>query len=243
MTWTRYASILVLMLISTLWQNHTALAQTGTVNVSFRTHVYGVPCALDTTHYRTKRGQQFTLSAVKFYVGHLALEGTNQTRHILADHILVDANDSTTATVSLRDVPHGTYTGLTFMVGVDSIHNMGGPLDGALDPLNGMYWTWATGFIFVKVEGASPLSSQPKHHLEYHLGGFSHPHQNTRWVKLRFKRPLVVGTRDASVDVTFDVGTWLDACTIDFAKTPTVTDVRGAAPMMNMIPSAFRANR
>ena len=243
MTWTRYAGILVLVLLGTLWQSQAVQAQTRSVHVAFRTQVFGKPCSLDATRYQTKQGQPFTLSTVKYYVGHLTLEGANQTRHILTDHVLIDAEDSPSGRVALLDVPDGTYTGLTFMVGVDSIHNTGGPLEGALDPLNGMYWTWATGFIFVKVEGVSPISAQPKHRLEYHLGGFSHPHQNTRWVTLRFKRPLVIGAQDASVDITFDVGTWLDACGIDFATTPTVTDVRAAAPLMNKIPSAFRANR
>lgn len=231
------------MVLGLLAAEQPAIAQGRSVRLSITTVVHGKPCTVGTGQYVNRLGQPFTLTAVKYYLGHITLERTDRTRHILADHVLVDAEDSTSGTVSLLDVPMGTYSGLTFMVGVDSIHNTGGPLEGALDPLNGMYWTWATGFIFVKVEGSSPSSNQPKNMIEYHLGGFAHPRQNTRWVTLRFQRPLVVGPRDVSVGVTFDVGLWLDACRINFASTPTVTDVRAAAPMMNMIPSAFRANR
>ncbi len=241
--WIRHITLLGCVVLGILGPAQLASAQARSVRLNFTTAVHGKPCALGTAQYASRLGQQFTLSAVKYYLGHITLERIDKARYILADHVLIDAEDSASGNVTLHDVPNGTYTGLTFMVGVDSIHNTGGPLEGALDPLNGMYWTWATGFIFVKVEGTSPSSKQPKNMIEYHLGGFAHPHQNTRWVTLRFARPLVVGPRDVSVGVTFDVGLWLDACRINFASTPIVTDVRAAAPMMNMIPSAFRANR
>lgn len=241
--WTRHITVGFCVLLGVLAVGQPAQGQGRSVNLAFRTSVYGKPCALDTTSYVSSRGQRFTLSTVKYYIGHVTLEGRTGTRHILADHVLIDAEDSTSGLIALRDIPEGTYTRLTFMVGVDSIHNTGGPLEGVLDPLNGMYWTWATGFIFVKVEGASPSSQHPKNRLEYHLGGFAHPHQNTRWVTLEFKRPLVMTTHDIAVDVMFDVGAWLDASGVDVAKQPTVTDVRSAAPLMNSISSAFRANR
>lgn len=240
--WTRHITTGICALLGVLTLGLPAQGQGRDVNLAFRTAVHGKPFALNGSIYTTSRGQRFTLSTVMLYVGHITLEERSGTRHMLTDHVLIDAEDSTSGLLELRNVPEGVYPSLSFMVGVDSIHNTGGPLEGALDPLKGMYWTWATGFIFVKVEGTSPSSQQPRNQIEYHLGGFAHPYQNSRWVTLQFKRPLVV-PEDVAVDVMFDVGVWLDACGVDFATQPTVTDVRLAGPMMNSISSAFRANR
>ena len=38
-------------------------------------------------------------------------------------------------------------------LGVDSVLNYNGVHEGALDPINGMYWTWQTGYIHCKLEG------------------------------------------------------------------------------------------
>ena len=241
--WIQHIILLCCVVLGVLGSRQPASAQGRSVQLDFTVMVHGKSDVVGSGRYTNRIGQTFTLSAVKYYLGHLTLERADGSGHFLADHVLIDAEDSTSGRVTLRDVPSGTYPALTFMVGVDSIHNTGGPLEGALDPLNGMYWTWATGFIFVKVEGSSPSSTQPKNVLEYHLGGFAHPYQNMRWVTLRFTTPLVVGTVAESLGVTFDVGTWLDACNIDFALQPTVTDVRSAGPMMDHISSAFRANR
>lgn len=242
--WIRHITLLGCLVLGVVWAQQSASAQHPAVAVVVRCAVHGKPCVPGApTTYATAKGQAFTVSTLRFYIGHIALKGANQTQHILADHVLIDAEDTVSGVIPLQDVPPGTYRELSFMVGVDSIHNTGGPLEGALDPLNGMYWTWATGFIFVKLEGTSPLSQQPKHQIEYHLGGFAHPYQHMRWVTLRFSKPLIVGNIDETVTVTFDVGAWLDACNIDLATQPTVTDVRSAGPMMDHISSAFRANR
>jgi hypothetical protein len=50
--------------------------------------------------------------------------------------------------------------------------NDAGVGDKALDPLNGMYWTWNTGYINFKLEGKSSLSGNSNQNFTFHLGGF-----------------------------------------------------------------------
>jgi len=38
-----------------------------------------------------------------------------------------------------------------------------------------MFWTWNSGYIFFKLEGNSPVSTQPNGKIEYHIGGFQSP--------------------------------------------------------------------
>lgn len=55
-----------------------------------------------------------------------------------------------------------------FNVGIDSITNVSGAQTGDLDPMKGMYWTWQSGYINVKLEGIYKGNE-----FEYHLGGYA----------------------------------------------------------------------
>ncbi|HEY1201915.1 MAG TPA: MbnP family protein, partial [Niastella sp.] len=58
------------------------------------------------------------------------------------------------------------------IIGVDSALNVNGVQAGSLDPLNGMFWTWNSGYIFAKLEGKSDSSKAPAHSMQYDVGGF-----------------------------------------------------------------------
>jgi hypothetical protein len=78
--------------------------------------------------------------------------------------------------VSLR-VPEGVYDEIHFLLGVDSIEQASGAQTGALDPARGMFWTWNTGYLSLKMEGTSPDSREPFHAFSYHIGGYRFPNR------------------------------------------------------------------
>ncbi|MFM7218204.1 MAG: MbnP family protein, partial [Bacteroidota bacterium] len=49
-----------------------------------------------------------------------------------------------------------------------------GALGGDLDPTNGMYWTWQSGYINYKLEGFLSIEGKEQS-FEFHLGGFRSP--------------------------------------------------------------------
>jgi hypothetical protein len=65
------------------------------------------------------------------------------------------------------NVPAGTYTGMYLTMGVDSARNVSGAQEGALDPANGMFWSWTSGYIMIKAEGLSPQGAGGS--FTYHL--------------------------------------------------------------------------
>ncbi len=69
-------------------------------------------------------------------------------------------------------MPTGNYTGISYLIGVDSTRNVSGAQTGALAETNGMFWEWNTGYIFLKLEGTSPQSGEADHVIQYHIGGF-----------------------------------------------------------------------
>lgn len=77
-------------------------------------------------------------------------------------YYLVDAAQPATAHVVVVGVPLGTYTGLSFVVGVDPLGNTAGAQTGALDRNNDLYGDWTAGYVFLKMEGTSPQAPTPR---------------------------------------------------------------------------------
>jgi len=78
-------------------------------------------------------------------------------------------------------------------IGMDSVMNTCGRLDGPYDPLLGMYWAWNTGYTQLKCKGI--LCREGKQYpFEYHLGGYRSPHATNvqQWVRLKEGQPLFI---------------------------------------------------
>jgi hypothetical protein len=135
--------------------------------------------------YINPLGEEYTVSTFKFYVSHIGLlQDLPQPVAEDAESIfLVDAADdaSKTITVNLNSQP---FNRISFQVGVDSLLNVSGAQTGALDPMNGMFWTWNSGYIMAKLEGSSPLSTSPNNAITYHIGGFKGDEKTQRTVQL-----------------------------------------------------------
>ena len=81
---------------------------------------------------------------------------------------LMDLSDSSSLDQQMSRPIHNK---ISLLFGVDSAIQVGGVGTGALDPQRGMYWTWQTGYVQWKMEGAIRVNGE-EHPLELHLGGF-----------------------------------------------------------------------
>jgi hypothetical protein len=67
-----------------------------------------------------------------------------------------------------------------------------------------MFWTWNSGYIFLKMEGTS--SSAPSNDLTFHIGGFKAPNNTIRTVTRTFPTNLSVkNTTVSKVKMKTDV--------------------------------------
>jgi hypothetical protein len=69
---------------------------------------------------------------------------------------------------------------INFLLGVDSLQHELGIVSNGLTPINGMYWAWQSGYIFVKWEGFIESEKEKEKEREmqpftFHLGGFQYP--------------------------------------------------------------------
>lgn len=116
-------------------------------------------------------GDTMLFTNIKYYVSNIKLKKSDGTwwedpySYYLIDLSLTDGN-----LINLDSVPEGDYTDLSYTIGVDSLHNVSGVQTGSLSTSNNMFWSWNTGYIFLKLEGVSPQISGG---FSFHLGGFS----------------------------------------------------------------------
>lgn len=121
-------------------------------------------------NYSNIASDTISISKLKYYISHLQLQNAKGNYIEYPGIFLIDAfkNDSIVATL-----PEGKYKGIKFMLGIDSALHAAGVQEGALDPLNDMYWAWNSGYVNFKLEGNSPQANTDLHRLQYHIGGFA----------------------------------------------------------------------
>lgn len=136
----------------------------------------------DSLHvYHNENGDDFYVTTFKYYISNIVLTKKNGEQIRMPEsYFLVNAADSASLTQELTGVPPGKYTGISFTIGVDSLRNFAGAQTGCLDPAKGMFWTWKSGYIFVKLEGVSSKSPSKRNRLVYHIGGAIAPENNIR---------------------------------------------------------------
>ena len=163
--------------------------------------------------YKNAFGEEYSVSTFKFYIHGVELSDS-RTNSIVKldknDHYLINTTDAQGSFVILHASP-SSYDGISFVVGVDSLRNTSGAQTGALDPAQGMFWTWSTGYIMAKLEGNSPLASTPNHVIEYHIGGFKGAESVLRRVSLKFPPGLLADVKQGSqstVTVSANINRW-----------------------------------
>lgn len=92
-------------------------------------------------------------SELLYYISNVSLQNNAGNWVNLGNYNLVDFSDLASHKLVLQNLPSGTYTKMRFLVGVDSIANSTGAQEGALNPSNGMFWSWSTGYIFIRMQG------------------------------------------------------------------------------------------
>ncbi|MBX7204752.1 MAG: hypothetical protein K1X81_04975 [Bacteroidia bacterium] len=144
---------------------------TGTVMVNVKAYSGTDPLVYGTT-YTNANSEQFKVSMFRYYLTNIVLMGDGTTPDYVQpeSYYLVDhGSANATYQIKLDSVPKGTYKGIKFIIGVDSLRNVSGAQTGALDPGNGMFWTWSSGYIQFKLEGTTV---NPSGNFAYHIGGF-----------------------------------------------------------------------
>ncbi len=130
----------------------------------------------------SKVREKSNISTLKFYISDIKVHYTDQTEYSLEKYAyLIDVLDSMHNYFCLNKNSNRELDFISFNLGIDSTTNVSGAMEGDLDPMNNMYWTWQSGYINIKFEGSIDDGVQ----REYHLGGYAYP--NNALQKVSFK--------------------------------------------------------
>jgi hypothetical protein len=125
--------------------------------------------------YKVLGGDSFTVTKLAYYISNIVLTKVdNSTYAVPNSYYIIDESNVSSKTLNLSNVPTANYKSISFMLGVDSTISSGGTgaAVGALAQSGNMYWSWNSGYIMLKFEGSSPVSTASNKVLVYHVGGY-----------------------------------------------------------------------
>ncbi len=155
----------------------------GNLTLEFDNRVGNLNLILDSPFYSNSFGQTFSISKFNYFISNIVLINENGERYTIpqdSSYFLIRENISSSRDINLKGIPEGNYAGIEFVIGVDSMRSTM-TMDkrtGCLDPgaeASDMYWTWNSGYIFLKMEGkyddpTDTISTTSNYF--YHIGGF-----------------------------------------------------------------------
>lgn len=170
------------------------------VKVRFQPLFKGQEIALNTV-YQLDSAATIEFNTLRFYISDLYFSDTQGQELMGKPYHLVDLEDSTSLLLFEHNEP---LVNLRFLLGTDSLTNVSGNLEGPLDPINGMYWAWNSGYINFKLEGKSSLSGAKDKSFEFHIGGYLPPFQTVQ--ELNFN----VNAQSKNVTIALNIDEWLN---------------------------------
>ncbi|HEY1039465.1 MAG TPA: MbnP family protein [Bacteroidia bacterium] len=205
----------------------TPAATTGSLKIELENMVDTNELVLNTVNYVSANGDTFTVSKFNYFISNIKLTKSDGSVYVESEsYHLVKESDASSKTFTIANVPYGTYTAISFMIGVDSARNVSGAQTGALSQNNDMYWNWTTGYIMAKFEGTSPKSPATNHLLTYHMGGFKGVNSVLRTVTPSFNSSTATVSSSVTPEIHMkaDLSEWFKNPTnnVNFATTHTI---------------------
>lgn len=206
-------SLLILSLFLLLsCEKDTAEPATGEVVLQFKGTFGSDPLLMYAADYPYEAGMDLKFQLFQFYLSDIVLLGENKTTGdsvVLSDIELVSFKDIQTADAAqqgvqlrIKNVPQGRYRGIKFGLGVSPDLNATSPAAYTPPhPLDDNYWSWATGYVFTKIEGNADLNADGifETKLTFHAGGNSYYRQQT------YLRDLTVASGENTLQFSVDL--------------------------------------
>ncbi len=180
-------------------------------------HMIGNKTLLLGETFTTATGDTIQVYKFKYYLSNFSVtDDKGKIIQLPPQYCLVDEADSASKTIVLN-IPDITVTGVSWLLGVDSIKNVSGIQSGALDPLKGMFWTWNSGYVMAKLEGSATASKIAGQSFQYHIGGFRTPMNTLRTIRLSASLEKDV----PAIHIIADINRWFTGKTnLSIAETP-----------------------
>jgi hypothetical protein len=171
----------------TLLSTNYVRAQNKTVTVKFIPTFGNSALVSEKKYFSSANKDSISIETFRFYVSNLTLlkNGKVVYRSENTFH-LIDLEKKLQIIIPAKNI---VFDVIQFTVGVDSLTNVSGAMGGDLDPVNGMYWAWQSGYINFKLEGKSKICNTRNNAFQFHIGGYMSPRITIQTVYLAVKNP------------------------------------------------------
>jgi len=168
-------------------------ATEGSLKITLENYVDSLPLVFGNT-YLNANGDTFTVNKFLYFVSNIVLTKADNSSFTVPNsyYLINKGNDLTKNNFTINGISPGSYKSITFLLGVDSTRNVSGAQEGDLAQSLGMFWTWTSGYIMLKLEGNSPQSGGPNNTIVYHTGGFSGADKVLQPVTLNFNSTIAI---------------------------------------------------
>ena len=113
---------------------------------------------------------------------------------------LIDLSQEKINSINLKVNEDVEFNRINFQLGIDSSTHMEGVKGDDLDPTNGMYWTWKSGYINFKMEGFSLKCPARNNYFQFHIGGYQYPFNTTQEINLSINK-------NSAINIVLDIET------------------------------------
>jgi hypothetical protein len=138
--------------------------------------------------YMTK-SDTLEIETFKFYLSNIEIEFDDTSKiKPKNNYHLIDWDDPKSLLIPIVAKQNKIISKVTFNIGVDSTASVSGALSDDLDPTNGMYWAWQSGYINMKIEGKSNSCQTRKNQFQFHLGGYLKPYYALRKIEIPIQK-------------------------------------------------------
>jgi hypothetical protein len=179
-------------------------------------------------------GDSMTISTLKYYLGDFEFWKNGQLVIVDKTYHLLDLEEPNSLHL-IFDLPEKAgFDSLCFNLGTDSLTNTAGVMGGDLDPTKGMFWTWQSGYINLKLEGISSRCPTRGGLFEFHLGGYFPPFQTVRRVKINVGRVW----NPSDVNINFNLAPFFHS--VNWQKKPNImSPCIEATQLMEVLSTSF----
>lgn len=154
-----------------------ALSQKKETAIEFVTTFNNLPLVLN-NNYKFNN-DSLKITALKFYISNISFYYNNQLiESFPKGSYLIDFENPQTTLRKVARKNSREYNRISYNIRIDSLTNVAGALGDDLDPSNGMYWTWQSGYINIKLEGQSKICPSRNNLFNFHIGGYQYPYNS-----------------------------------------------------------------
>ena len=134
--------------------------------------------------YISKQNDTIKITQLKFYISDFQIKYDDKTIILDKNSHLIDFEKPNTSFLNIAKSYKKNIKSINFCIGIDSLASVSGALSGDLDPSNGMYWAWQSGYINMKIEGTSSSCKTRKNSFNFHIGGYLKPYNAMRKIEI-----------------------------------------------------------